>query len=61
MIRPKLRKRGARALLARELGLHRARMGEFFFRRTGMPDAERTLRLLLWLARQPADKNQAVF
>ena len=52
-VQPRLAKRGARALLARELDLHRARIGEYFFRRTAMPDAERTLTLLLWLARQP--------
>ncbi len=58
---PRLRRRGARALLARELGLHRARIGEYFNRRSGMPDAERTLRLLVWLSRQPREKPEAVF
>ena len=61
MVRPRLRRRGARARLARELGLHRARMGEFFDRRRAMPDAERTLRLLIWLRRQPAHQKHAVF
>lgn len=50
MAKPHLSRRGSRALLARELGLHRARIGEFFDTRTAMPDAERTLRLLVWLA-----------
>lgn len=61
LVEPRLRRRGARALLARELGVHRARMGEYFKRRTMMPDAERTLRLIVWLSRQPADATQAVF
>jgi hypothetical protein len=50
---PHLRRRGDRALLARELCVHRARIGEYFDRRTAMPDAERALELLLWLSRQP--------
>lgn len=55
-----LRKRGERALLARELGVHRARIGEYFDRQTAMPDAERTLLLLLWLNRRAmAEKNRA--
>jgi hypothetical protein len=61
LVGPRLRRRGARALLARELGLHRARIGEYFTRRTTMPDAERTLRLLVWLSRQPHHKPDAVF
>jgi hypothetical protein len=61
LVAPRLRRRGARALLARDLGLHRARPGELFFRRTMMPDAERTLRLLVWLSRQTTDKLEAVF
>ena len=52
-IRPRLARRGARALLARELDLHRARIGEYFDRKSAMPDAERALELLLWLGRQP--------
>lgn len=60
-VEPRLRRRGRRALLARELGLHRARMGEFFKRRSAMPDAERTLRLLVWVSRQPRDQWKVVF
>lgn len=52
-VKPRLRKRGDRALLARELAVHRARIGEYFFEETAMPDAERALHLLLWLSRQP--------
>lgn len=51
-VRPLLRKRGARTLLARELGIHQSRVTEFFLRNHAMPDAERTLELLLWLGRQ---------
>jgi hypothetical protein len=51
LVRARLRRKGDRALLARELSLHRARIGEYFDRPTAMPDAERTLRLLLWLNR----------
>ena len=61
LVGPRLRRRGARALLARELGVHRARVGEYFKRQSAMPDAERTLRLLVWLSRQPLQKPVAVF
>ena len=61
LVGPRLRRRGARALLARELGVHRARIGEYFKRESAMPDAERTLRLLVWLSRQPLQKQDAVF
>ncbi len=61
VVGPRLRRRGARALLARELGLHRARIGEYFSRQSSMPDAERTLRLLIWLSRQPSQPTKAVF
>lgn len=61
LVGPRLRRRGARALLARELGVHRARIGEYFKRQSAMPDAERTLRLLVWLGRQPLQKPDAVF
>ncbi len=58
LTKPHLKPWGARAVLARELNLHRARMGEFFDEQTAMPDAERALRLLLWLAdRKPRKKR----
>ena len=53
-IRPRLKRYGAKALLARELGLHRSRITAFFVRGTAMPDAERTLQLLDWYRRQRA-------
>ena len=49
-----LRRRGDRALLARELNAHRARIGEYFCKRTARPDAERALEVLLWLSHQPS-------
>lgn len=52
LARPHLRKRGAKANLARELGLHRARISEFVESRRTMPDAERTLLLMLWLLKR---------
>ncbi len=61
LVEPRLGRRGTKALLARELGLHKARVGEFFKRRSAMPDAERTLRLLVWLSRQPPEKTKAQF
>lgn len=53
-----LRRRGAKALLARELELNRGRMTDFFVKRTAMPDAERLLRLLEWYATQLAEIQQ---
>jgi hypothetical protein len=49
-VRPLLRRRGEQAILARLLGLPRQRVHEFIVRRGRMPDAERTLLLLEWLA-----------
>jgi hypothetical protein len=51
MTKPQLSRRGARATLARELGVHRARIGEFFDKGSAMPDAERALQTLVLLAR----------
>ena len=58
-IRPQLHRRGAKALLGHELGVHRGRITEFFVQRTAMPDAERTLLLLEWLGRQRAHAHAA--
>lgn len=51
-VRPRLRPYGAKARLARELALDPSRVSQFFVKQTAMPDAERTLELLLWLGRQ---------
>lgn len=48
-VEPLLKQRGAKALLARELGLHRSQVSKFFVARSAMPDAERALELLVWL------------
>ena len=58
LVKPHLSRWGARAVLARELGVHRARIGEYFDTQTAMPDAERTLRLLLWLSRTNAIEDE---
>ncbi|MBA3849311.1 MAG: hypothetical protein C0502_04870 [Opitutus sp.] len=50
--RPLLRRRGARTLLARELGVHCSRITEYFLKQNAMPDAERTIQLMIWLARE---------
>lgn len=52
MVKPHLTRRGERAILARELGVHRARIGEYFDTQTAMPDAERAFQLLIWIARK---------
>lgn len=51
-IAPTLGRRGAKSLLARELALHPSRVTQFFVTRKAMPDAERTLELLVWWAKQ---------
>jgi len=51
-VRPLLKQRGAKALLARELGLPRQRVHEFLVGRTAQPGAERALFLLAWAARR---------
>lgn len=44
---------GAKAHLARCLGVPRQRVHEYLVARTACPDAERVLRLLVWLRAQP--------
>jgi len=51
-LEPHLAKRGTKALLARELGLHRSQVSKFVRGKSAMPDAERALQLLVWLVRQ---------
>lgn len=50
-IRPWLRTYGAKAILGRQLGVHRGRITEYFVKHSAMPDAERTLLLLEWLGK----------
>ena len=47
-----LAKRGDKVRLARVLGLPRQRLHQLLVARSACPDAERTLQLALWLARQ---------
>lgn len=56
-VRPHLNKRGEKAQLARILLVHRGRVHDYFVRRTAMPDAERTLLLLQWLALRQAGRS----
>jgi hypothetical protein len=51
-IRPHLRRRGEKINLGRELGVPPQRIHEYFVARTATPDAERTLDLVVWLARR---------
>jgi hypothetical protein len=49
-VRPHLKTHGESAKLARLLGLHRQAIHSYFTAGTRLPDAERTLQLLAWLA-----------
>ncbi|CAM3133079.1 hypothetical protein [Rariglobus hedericola] len=49
-IRPHLRTRGTKTNLARLLEVPRQRVQDYFVSGTQMPDAERMIHLLLWLA-----------
>lgn len=57
MVKSQLKHRGDRANLARELGVHRARIGEYFDCQSAMPDAERALQLLVWVSRKNQDAD----
>lgn len=48
-LRPLLRKRGQQSVLARMLGLPRQRINAFVTGGGEMPDAERTLQLIIWI------------
>jgi hypothetical protein len=49
-VRPHLRTRGAKANLARVLEVPRQRVQDYFVTGSQMPDAERMIHVLLWLA-----------
>ena len=57
---PLLKKRGAKANLARELGVPRQRLTEFFVTRSAAPDAEHALLLLLWVGSRQAQASRAL-
>src|SRR3954470_23840184 len=54
-MRPHLRVRGAKANLARVLEVPRQRVHDYFVAGTQMPDAERMIHVLLWLAARETD------
>lgn len=53
-VKPLLEKRGEKAKLGRELGVSRQQIHAYFKSRTAAPDAERTLRLIVWLVQAEA-------
>jgi hypothetical protein len=59
-VRPQLNKRGAKANLARVLGVPRQRVHDYFVARTQMPDAERMIHVLVWLVAREADGDHPV-
>ncbi len=58
-LRSKLTRYGDKARLARFLGLPRQRLDDFLRGRRSLPDAERTLLLLHWLAAKQSGKDLA--
>lgn len=54
LVRLHVRRHGQKVLLARHLGLPRQRIHEFLKVGAAMPDAERTLELMGWLAARTA-------
>jgi hypothetical protein len=59
---PLLEKRGEKVKLGRELGVSRQQIHAYFKTRTAAPDAERTLRLIVWLVQaegRPAEASNA--
>lgn len=59
-VRGHLRQRGAKANLARTLEVPRQRVHNYFVARTQMPDAERLLHILMWVAAREAGEQPAV-
>ena len=60
LLRQELRKYGAKAQLARYLGVPRQRLQDFLKSRSRLPDAELMLRLLHWLTEHRAGRNPAL-
>ncbi len=59
-VRPHLAKRGAKANLARVLEVPRQRVHDYFVTGTQMPDAERMIHVLLWLASRETPEGKAI-
>lgn len=60
-VQPLLGEHGAKANLARVLSVPRQRIHDYFVARTQMPDAERLLHLLGWLAVREAPESARSF
>jgi len=60
LLRDELAPYGARARLARYLGIPRQRLNDFLTGRSRLPDAELTLRLLHWLTESRAGRDPAL-
>lgn len=58
-MRPHLRVRGAKSGLARVLGVPSQRVHEYFVAGTQLPNAERMLQILLWLAARENERPSA--
>jgi hypothetical protein len=58
-LRPHVREYGMQAKLGRVMGLPRQRINAFLTRGCEMPDAERTLQLVAWLAATRAGRQPA--
>jgi hypothetical protein len=56
-LRPHLKRYGDQVNLGRVIGLPRQRINAYVTRGTEMPDAERTLQLVIWLAAVRAGKE----
>jgi transcriptional regulator with XRE-family HTH domain len=60
LLRNDLRHHGAKAALARYLGIPRQRLSDFLAGRRRLPDAEIMLRMLHWLAERRAGHDPSV-
>jgi hypothetical protein len=57
LLRVELQSYGAKARLARFLGIPRQRLNDFLRGHNRLPDAETTLQMLTWLAQQRAGRD----
>ena len=60
LLRTELKVYGAKARLARYLGIPRQRLNDFLTGRSRLPDAELTLRMIHWLAETRAGRDPAL-
>jgi hypothetical protein len=59
-LRHELKPAGAKARLARYLGIPRQRLHDFLRQKSRLPDAELTLRMLHWLTETRAGRDPAI-